>query len=121
VSLVTQTSIIAGCTVVSVRGDIDLGGVPHLHNDLVHVTQRRRGETVVVDIDAVEVCDDTGLGVLLGSAGRAREHGGDMIVVCSDRALRSRLERTGFDRAVNVVASISEAATMATAAATASP
>jgi anti-anti-sigma regulatory factor len=46
--------------------------------------------------------DDAGLGILLGLAGRAREHGGDLRLVCAPGRLRDRLALTGADRAVAV-------------------
>ena len=58
---------------------------------------------MAVDLDGVDVLDDTGLGVLLGAAGRARQAGGELVVVVSDERLRARFEATGFDRAVAVV------------------
>ena len=58
---------------------------------------------VAVDLDGVDVLDDTGLGVLLGAAGRARQAGGELVVVVSDERLRARFAATGFDRAVDVV------------------
>jgi len=63
----------------------------------------------VVDLDAAGAVDDTALGLLLGAAGRSRANGGDIAVVCTEARLRRRLADTGFDRAVNVVTSISAA------------
>jgi anti-sigma B factor antagonist len=61
---------------------------------------------VAVDLDGVGVLDDSGLGVILGAAGRAREAGGDLVVVCSDARLVARLQLTGLDRAVDVRANL---------------
>ena len=58
---------------------------------------------MAVDLDGVDVLDDTGLGVLLGAAGRARQGGGEVVVVVADERLRARFTATGFDRAVDVV------------------
>ena len=57
------------------------------------------GRTVAVDLDGVDALDDTGLGVLLGAAGRARQAGGDLVVVCASEHLRARFTLTGLDRA----------------------
>ena len=105
-----HTSSFGGSAVLSVRGEIDLATIPDLHNSLTRFVQDNLGQTVIVDLDGVYACDDSGLGVLLGSAGRARDGGGDIVVVCSDGPLRTRLGRTRFDRAIEVVSSIAEAA-----------
>jgi anti-anti-sigma factor len=92
--------------VLHVRGEIDLGTLPLLHGALMKFTNANPGVALVVDLDGVSACDDAGLGVLLGAAGRTRETAADLVVLCSDGSLRSRLARTGFDRAVRVVDSL---------------
>ena len=105
--LVVRTSSVAGRPVLAIAGEIDLATVPQLHNALARAVNEHT--FVIVDLDGVYACDDTGLGVLLGAAGRAREAGGDLTVVCSAGPFRSRLARTGFDRAVNVTESVAGA------------
>ena len=92
--------------VLHVSGEIDLATLPALHSALIRFSNEHPGASLVVDLDGVSACDDSGLGVLLVAAGRLREAAGDMVVVCTDPLLRTRLARTGFDRAVAVVASI---------------
>lgn len=92
---------------LGVVGEIDLATIPLLHNALIRAINEH--STLIVDLDGTYACDDTGLGVLLGAAGRAREAGGELTVVCADGAFRNRLARTGFDRAITVTASIAEA------------
>lgn len=100
--LSARNSTIGPCPVVSLTGEIDMATLPQLHNVLTRAIFEHRTATVIVDLDGVVVCDDAGLGVLLGAAGRARESDGDLVVVCSGGPLRSRLTRTGFDRAIMV-------------------
>ena len=57
---------------------------------------------LIVDLDGVTVLDDSGLGVLLGAAGSARQGGADLVVVCNNNRLRERFDVTGFSRAVEV-------------------
>ena len=105
--LIVRASIVGGRSVLAIAGEIDLATVPQLHNALARALSDH--SSLIIDIDGVYACDDTGLGVLLGAAGRAREDGGDLTVVCSAGAFRNRLARTGFDRAVTVVASVANA------------
>jgi anti-sigma B factor antagonist len=100
-------STVGAARVLALDGTVDLAAVGVLHNDLGRLIRQAPGAVVVVDLDGVDTLDDTGLGVLLGAAATAREAGGDLVVVCTRDALRARLERTGFDRAVVVRSSIS--------------
>ena len=98
----TTVSAVGGATVVTLEGSVDLAAVGTLHGDLARVIRRHPGDSVIVDLDGVDALDDAGLGVLLGAAAAARQAGGDLEVVCNRAALRERLERTRFDRAVAV-------------------
>jgi anti-anti-sigma factor len=69
-----------------------------------HLTQR-----IALDLDEVGTLDDVGLGIILGAAGRARAHGGEMIIViASGSTLMQRFAITGLDRAVKCVGSLHE-------------
>lgn len=102
----TRVDDVGDSVVVSVDGPVDLASVGRLHDDLRRTVRRHPGAVVVVDLDAVTVLDDAGLGVLLGAAAAARDGGGDLEVVCTRTALHERLVRTRFDRAVDVRNSI---------------
>ncbi|HUS42614.1 MAG TPA: anti-sigma factor antagonist [Ilumatobacteraceae bacterium] len=102
----TTLDHVGGAIVVTVDGVVDLAAVGGLHDDLARAVRRHPGVTLVVDLDAVGVLDDTGLGVLLGAAAAARDSDGDLEVVCTRPALRERLALTRFDRAVTVRDSI---------------
>lgn len=106
-SLRTEVSAVAGRLVVVLSGSVDLSTVPTLQNTLDRVLVEHPGEQVAVDVDAVDTLDDIGLGVILGAAGRARSHGGDLVIVCSNASLRERFSITGLDRAITITASLS--------------
>jgi anti-anti-sigma factor len=102
----TRVDNVGGSIVVAVDGVVDLAAVGVLHDDLARAVRQHPSVTLLVDLDAVTVLDDAGLGVLLGAAAAARSTGGDLEVVCTRAALCDRLQLTGFDRAVRVRASI---------------
>jgi len=102
----TRVDTVGSSIVVAVDGIVDLSTVGRLHDDLARAVRQHPGVTLVVDLDAVGALDDAGLGILLGAAAVARDSGGDVEVVCSRPALRERLTRTRFDRAVTVRGSI---------------
>lgn len=102
----TTVGNVGGVVVVVVDGAVDLASIGRFHDDLSRAVRQHLAVTLLVDLDAVTVLDDTGLGVLLGAAAAAREAGGDLEVVCTRATLRERLARTRFDHAVAVRDSI---------------
>jgi anti-sigma B factor antagonist len=95
--------VVGSVPVVALSGTVDLATVPVLRDVLVRLVADHVGELVAVDLDGVDVLDDTGLGVVLGAAGRARESGGELVVVAADPRIRARFAVTGLDRAIDVV------------------
>jgi anti-anti-sigma factor len=102
----TSVDRVGGAIVVAVDGLVDLAAIGQLHDVLARTVRQHPGDTLLVDLDAVSVLDDAGLGVLLGAAAAARGAGGDLEVVCTRPALCDRLQLTGFDRAIRVRTSI---------------
>ncbi len=84
------------------EGELDLSSIPVLHQALLRLITDEAGRTVAVDLDGLHALDDAGLGVLLGAAGRARERGGDVVLVCTDPRKLERFERSGLSRALEV-------------------
>lgn len=96
-----------GVPVLEVTGEVDLATVPGFRDALHRLVVDHRRAVVAVDLDGVLAIDDTGLGLLLGSAARARESGGDLLLICTEGRLRRRLAATGLDRALEVRSSLS--------------
>jgi anti-anti-sigma factor len=107
--LVARQTVIGLLQVLQLSGEADLATLPRLSDLLTKLVASSSG-TSVVDLDGLVVLDDAGLGLLLGAAGRARQSGGEFVVVCSTGTLRDRLTTTGFDRAVRVVDNLSAVA-----------
>ncbi|MDO9175475.1 MAG: STAS domain-containing protein [Actinomycetota bacterium] len=105
--LVCSLADIGTLHVLQVSGEIDLATLPDFADHVVRAVTAHSGGVVFVDLDGVTALDDTGLGMLLGGAGRARERGGDLVVVCNNERLRARFALTGLDRAVQVRQTIS--------------
>ena len=97
----------AGWTVVTVSGDVDLATAPDLRSRLADlVAQQPR---VVVDLDGVDVIDSTGLGVLVGARRRARQAGGDLVLVCAEGRVSDLLASADLDRVFTIHRSLTEA------------
>ncbi len=90
--------------VLQVSGEIDLATIPYFRDQLMRAVGLHSGATLTVDLDGVTALDDTGLGMLLGAAGRARDLGGDVLIVSTSDRLRTRFALTGLDRAITVAA-----------------
>jgi len=104
--LVCRLTTLAGTPVLHLSGEIDLSTLPLLHDRLLRAVADHHGATVFVDLDGVTALDDAGLGALLGAAGRAREQGGDVALVCTNQRLLARFALTRLDHALHVHARI---------------
>lgn len=104
--LVCSLTVLGDLPVLQASGEIDLATLPYFHDQLNRAISLHVGAEVFVDLDGVTALDDTGIGMLLGAAGRAREHGGDLLLVCNSDRLRSRFSLTGLDRAMVVQARV---------------
>jgi anti-sigma B factor antagonist len=102
VDLHGSIEIVGTVPVLSLTGSVDLATVAELRDLLLRLVADHPGRRVAVDLDGVDALDDIGLGVLLGAAGRTRQNGGDLVVVCASEHLRQRFTLTGLDRAVTV-------------------
>jgi anti-sigma B factor antagonist len=64
---------------------------------------------LVLDLEAVDFLDSTGLGTIVSVLKRARTHGGDLRLVCTEARIRRLFEITGLDKAVPLHASLDDA------------
>lgn len=98
-----------GHRLVRLGGEISLATLPRLSDALNRELASATSRPLVIDLDGVEAVDDAGLGILMGFAARARANGRNITVVASLPRLTQRLSETRFDRAVDVVSSITAA------------
>ena len=104
----TEVSEIAGWTVVSVYGELDVATSPSLRERLIRLVGD--GSTrLVLDLQGVDFLDSTGLGTIVSALKRARTHGGDLRLVCTEARIRRLFEITGLDKAVPLHASLDDA------------
>src|SRR5690606_6270369 len=88
--------------VVTLDGLADLSTVPVLLSRLRREIAVAGGATIVVDVDGLISLDDVALGIFLGAAATAREHGGDLEVLTTSQRWRDRFSATRFEHAVTV-------------------
>ena len=54
----------------------------------------------MLDLEGVDFLDSTGLGTIVSALKRARTHGGDLRLVCTEARITRLFEITGLDKAV---------------------
>src|SRR5689334_20187268 len=86
-----------GSTVLAVRGEVDVYTAPRLREKLVELVSQGRYR-IVVDLEAVDFLDSTGLGVLVGGLKRLRSHEGDLLLVCTQHRILKVFEITGLTK-----------------------
>lgn len=91
-----------GWTVVAVTGVVDVATAPDLRSRL-HELQVGTGSRVLVDLDAVELVDSFGVGVLLEANTRARAGDGRLVLVVTRERLRRVFDRAGLDTTFELV------------------
>jgi anti-sigma B factor antagonist len=108
VDLAVQVDEQGGWAVARVSGDLDLTTAPRLRERLVQVVVGGQPR-LVLDLQAVDFVDSTGLGVIVGVLKRTRSQGGDLRLVSTRSALRKILELTSLDQALPLAATVEEA------------
>jgi anti-sigma B factor antagonist len=104
----TEVSDVAGWTVVSVYGELDVATAPSLREQLIGLVGD--GSTrLVLDLEGVDFLDSTGLGVIVSALKRSRTQGGDLRLVCTQARIRRLFEITGLDKAVPLLPSLDAA------------
>jgi anti-sigma B factor antagonist len=104
----TEVSEVKGWTVVAVHGEVDVATSPALRERLIGLVND--GATrLVLDLEAVDFLDSTGLGTIVSLLKRVRTHGGDLRLVCTEARIRRLFEITGLEKAVPLHASLDDA------------
>lgn len=97
-----------GCTVVAVKGEVDLATAPTLKNRLLELVASGSRE-IVVDLTATDFLDSTGLGAVVAAYKRVRAHDGNLRLVATAARVKRVFEITNLDRVVPICATIEEA------------
>jgi anti-sigma B factor antagonist len=87
-------------------GELDAFTVSQFRQALAELASEAR---LVIDMSGVPFVDSAGLGALIGGIRRAREMGGDVVVVANRPGLVRTLRTTGFDRIVTMTDTVEAA------------
>jgi anti-sigma B factor antagonist len=96
--------------VLAVSGEVDVATVPRLREQL-HGLVASGTPRIVVNLDAVDFLDSTGLGVLVGALKRVRNNGGELALVCTSPRIRKVFEVTGLTKVFSLYDTVDSAAT----------
>ncbi|MBA2639363.1 MAG: STAS domain-containing protein [Nocardioidaceae bacterium] len=105
-SLETRTE--GDWTVIAVGGEIDVYTAPKLREALVELVNSGHYQ-LVVDVEAVDFLDSTGLGVLVGGLKRVRANDGHLRVVCTQERLLKIFRITGLTKVLAIHDSVAAA------------
>ena len=108
IELVFDTTTQDGWEVLAVRGEIDAYTSPRLRERLTELMDQGRYR-LIVDLEGVEFMDSTGLGVLVSCLKRAKEHDGDLALVCTSPQILRVLAITGLDKVFQIRRAVPEA------------
>ncbi len=99
--LTLTTREVDGTTVVAVGGEIDVYTAPKLRDTITEVVASGSYH-VVIDLEAVEFLDSTGLGVLVGGLKKVRAHDGSLRLVCTQDRLLKIFRITGLAKVFDI-------------------
>src|SRR6059058_5233723 len=97
-----------GYAILAVRGEVDVYTAPRFRERLIELVSEGRHK-IVVDLEAVDFLDSTGLGVLVGGLKRLRSHDGDLTLVCTKSRILKVFEITGLTKVFSIYDSVDAA------------
>lgn len=94
--------------VISLAGEVDVYTSPSFKERLVKAIDDGCMR-IVVDLEAVDFIDSSGLGVLVSGLRRVKEQDGSIRLVCTREPIMKVFRITGLDRVFPVFGSVAEA------------
>jgi anti-sigma B factor antagonist len=101
VDLTLATREVGATTVVAVGGEIDVYTAPKLRDKITELVGAGVYQ-LVIDLEAVEFLDSTGLGVLVGGLKKVRAHDGSLRLVCTQDRLLKIFRITGLAKVFDI-------------------
>ena len=95
VDLTLATNEVDGATIIAVGGEIDVYTAPKLRDKITELVANGIYD-IIVDMEAVEFLDSTGLGVLVGGLKKVRAHDGSLQLICTQDRLLKIFRITGL-------------------------
>ena len=99
--LTLATHEVGETTVVAVGGEIDVYTAPKLRDKITELVGAGVYD-IVIDLEAVEFLDSTGLGVIVGGLKKVRAHNGSLRLVCTQDRLLKIFRITGLAKVFDI-------------------
>ncbi|MCA1981679.1 anti-sigma factor antagonist [Nocardioides nematodiphilus] len=99
--LTLATREVGETTVVAVGGEIDVYTAPKLRDKITELVGAGVYD-IVIDLEAVEFLDSTGLGVIVGGLKKVRAHDGSLRLVCTQDRLLKIFRITGLAKVFDI-------------------
>ena len=99
--LTLATREVGETTVVAVGGEIDVYTAPKLRDKITELVGAGIYD-IVIDLEAVEFLDSTGLGVIVGGLKKVRAHEGSLRLVCTQDRLLKIFRITGLAKVFDI-------------------
>jgi len=109
VDLTLATNEVEGATIIAVGGEIDVYTAPKLRDKITELVADGVYD-IIVDMEAVEFLDSTGLGVLVGGLKKVRAHDGSLQLICTQDRLLKIFRITGLAKVFPIYESVEAAA-----------
>lgn len=106
--LTITTREVDGFDVIEIGGEIDVYTAPRLRESIVAAVEAGH-HRLIIDVQAVQFLDSTGLGVLVGALKRVRGEGGSLDIVCTQERILKIFEITGLDKVFGLHTSVEAA------------
>ena len=101
VDLTLATNEVDGATIIAVGGEIDVYTAPKLRDKITELVADGVYD-IIVDMEAVEFLDSTGLGVLVGGLKKVRAHDGSLQLICTQDRLLKIFRITGLAKVFTI-------------------
>ena len=97
------------CSVVHVKGDIDLKSSPELRAAILDLYEKRGQERVVLDLSGVNYIDSSGVASLVEGLQEAKKRSARFILCALNEAPRHVLELTRLIKVFEIAATLEDA------------
>ena len=101
--LVITTNPTPECYLISVTGEVDISNASKLR-DAIDFALEQPTEEVKLDFAEVSYIDSTGIGVLVGAAHHAEEHGMRFVAVNAQPGVLRVAQLLGLDKEIGITA-----------------
>jgi anti-sigma B factor antagonist len=101
VDLTLSNREVDGHTLVAVGGEIDVYTAPKLRDQISELVSAGK-TSLIIDLEAVDFLDSTGLGVLVGGLKKVRAEDGSMSLICTQDRLLKIFRITGLAKVFTI-------------------